>query len=86
MGLQGQIGREMEKAKQAGKLLIMISYIDKDTDLLHHRTFTDNFPVGDFDRCILEHTKHLNEQKNKVGKGPITGSRESDEEEGQIAG
>ncbi len=81
MGLQGQIGKELEKAKASGRMLIMISYIDKETELLHHRTFTDNFPVGDFERVIAEHTKHLREQKGKTGRGPAGGPQGSEEDQ-----
>jgi hypothetical protein len=79
MGLQGQISKEIEKAKESGKYLIMLSYIDKDTELLHHRTFTSEFLIGDFDRVILEHTKHLNEERSKTGRSRARGAQGSEE-------
>ena len=79
MGVQGQIGKEIERARQAGRMLVMISYIDKETELLHHRTLTDDFPVKEFETCMMEHAKHLKEQAAKAGKGAARGAQGSEE-------
>jgi len=80
MGLQGQLNKELEKAKASGRFMVMISYVDRATEILHHNTITNDFKVGDFDACILEHSKHLNDQRAKAGKGVSRGTFSSEED------
>jgi len=85
MGLSGQISKELERAKQSGRFLVMISYVEKETDLVKHRTFTEDFPVREFQNCISEHSRHLKEQAQKAGKGKSDGTPGSEADPEGIA-
>jgi len=59
MGFQDRLEAIITKARKSGKMLVMISYVDEKTEILQHNTLTQNFPVGDFERSVHEHSKHL---------------------------
>jgi len=76
MGVQDEINKALETARKSGRMMIAISYVDKNTDILQHRTFTQAFPVGDFEGSLAEHAKHLNQQAEKAR--PISGAQGSE--------
>ena len=54
-------------AEQSGRYLIMVTYIEPQTEILKHDTFTNDFPYVDMERSVLEHSKHLADLKRKAG-------------------